>query len=65
MFENIILFVMPTFAPSLTSWSLVFLKLIFYFFKLINDFFFLIFLPFLGPLSWHMEAPRLGVESEL
>ena len=23
------------------------------------------FLPFLGPLPWHMEAPRLGVELEL
>ena len=33
------------------------------------DFFFLffsfVFLPFLGPLPWHMEVPRLGVESEL
>ena len=29
--------------------------------------FFLIlsFLPFLGPLPWHMEVPRLGVELEL
>ena len=26
---------------------------------------FLFFLPFLGPLLWHMEIPRLGVESEL
>ena len=26
---------------------------------------FLVFLPFLGPLPWHMEVPRLGVESEL
>ena len=24
-------------------------------------FFFLVFLPFLGPLLWHMEVPRLGV----
>ena len=23
------------------------------------------FLPFLGPLPWHMEVPRLGAESEL
>ena len=23
--------------------------------------FFFVFLPFLGPLSWHMEVPRLGV----
>uniref|UniRef100_A0A8D1BK53 2'-phosphotransferase n=2 Tax=Sus scrofa TaxID=9823 RepID=A0A8D1BK53_PIG len=28
-------------------------------------FFFFVFLLFLGPLSWHMEVPRLGVESEL
>ena len=27
--------------------------------------FFLVFLPFLGPLPWHMEVPRLGVKSEL
>ena len=27
--------------------------------------FFLIFLPFLGPLLRHMEVPRLGVQSEL
>ena len=26
---------------------------------------FFFFLPFLGPLMWHMEVPRLGVESEL
>ena len=24
-----------------------------------------VFLPFLGPLSQHMEVPRIGVESEL
>ena len=24
-----------------------------------------VFLPFLGPLPWHMEVPRLVVESEL
>ena len=24
-----------------------------------------VFLPFLGPLPWHIEVPRLGVESEL
>ena len=24
-------------------------------------FFFFVFLPFLGPLPWHMEIPRLGV----
>ena len=28
-------------------------------------FFFLVFLPFLGPLPQHMEVRRLGVESEL
>ena len=28
-------------------------------------FFFFVFLPFLRPLPRHMEAPRLGVESEL
>ena len=28
-------------------------------------FLFFVFLLFLGPLSWHMEVPRLGVESEL
>ena len=26
---------------------------------------FLVFLPFLGPLPWHMEVSRLGVELEL
>ena len=26
---------------------------------------FFVFLPFLGPLPWPMEVPRLGVESEL
>ena len=24
-----------------------------------------VFLPFLGPLPWHMEVPRIGVKSEL
>ena len=24
-----------------------------------------VFLPFLGPLPWHIEVPRLGVQSEL
>ena len=28
-------------------------------------FFFFVFLPFLGPLLWHIEVPGLGVESEL
>ena len=28
-------------------------------------FFFFVFLPLLGPLPWHVEVPRLGVESEL
>ena len=28
-------------------------------------FFFLSFLPFLGPLLWHIEVPSLGVELEL
>ena len=28
-------------------------------------YFFFVFLPFLGPLSRHMEVPRLGVKSEL
>ena len=27
-------------------------------------FLFFVFLPFLGPLPWHMEVPRLGVQSE-
>ena len=26
---------------------------------------FFVFLPFLGPLPWYMEVPRLGIESEL
>ena len=31
-----------------------------------SDFFFFgLFLLFLGPLPWHMEVPRIGVESEL
>ena len=28
-------------------------------------FFSSVFLPFLGPLPWHVEVPRLGVDSEL
>ena len=28
-------------------------------------FIYFVFLPFLGPPSWHMEVPRLGVQSEL
>ena len=28
---------------------------------LLESFFFLVFLPFLGPLLLHMEVPRLGV----
>ena len=35
-----------------TIWGLIF-------------FFFFVFLPFLGQLPWHMEVPRLGVETEL
>ena len=31
----------------------------------VENFFFLSFLLFLGPLPRHMEVPRLGVESEL
>ena len=31
----------------------------------LSFFFFLVFLPFLGLFPWHMEVPRLGVESEL
>ena len=27
--------------------------------------FIFVFLPFLGPLLWHMEVPRLGAELEL
>ena len=27
--------------------------------------FFSVFLPFFGPLLWHMEVPRLGVKLEL
>ena len=30
-----------------------------------ENFFFLVILPFLGLLPWHIEIPRLGVESEL
>ena len=43
-------------------WFLFFLKKnnLFYFY-----FLFFVFLLFPGPLPWHMEVPRLGVESEL
>ena len=38
----------------------------FYLFMLMMMMFIIfVFLPFLGPLPWHMEVPRLGVESEL
>ena len=42
------------------------LKLIFKFaeFQLLETFFFLVFLPFLGLLSLRVEVPRLGVQSE-
>ena len=32
---------------------------------LLLQFFFLVFLPFLGPLPQHMQVPRQGVELEL
>ena len=32
-----------------------------FFTELEQIFYFLAFLPFLGPLLWHMEVPRLGV----
>ena len=35
------------------------------FFPYMDFFFFLIFLPVLGPHQQHMEVPRLGVESDL
>ena len=44
---------------DLADFSLSFFKLFIYLFI------YFIFLPFLGPLPWHMEVPRLGVESEL
>ena len=31
----------------------------------LSFFFFFIFSPFLGPLPWHMEVPRLGIKLEL
>ena len=40
-----------------TFWPFVFLLLLFFFVCLLFC--------FLGPLPWHIEAPRLGVESEL
>ena len=44
----------------------LFIKLIFFFFFFFLSFvFLLLLLLFLGPLPWHMEVPRLGVESEL
>ena len=33
--------------------------------SIVNNLIFLIFLVFLGLHSWHMEIPRLGVDSEL
>ena len=35
------------------------------FFKFVVVVVVVVFLPFLGPLPWHIEVPRLGVESEL
>ena len=35
------------------------------YFMFIHSFFFRLFLPYLGPRPWHMEVPRLEVESEL
>ena len=34
-------------------------------YKYVYFYFIFVFLPFLGTLPWHMEVPRLGVESEL
>ena len=45
--------------------ALSFIDLYYCPFSLSFFFFFFVFLPFLGQLPWHMEVPRLGVESEL
>ena len=52
------------------SFHIVFINLLYVYvelldFRHLNIFFFLVFLPFLGPLPWHMEVSGLGVESEL
>jgi len=54
-------FPLPPFLPlietNLISFSFLFFVLI--------QFFFFFFPLFLGPHSWHVKVPRLGVESEL
>ena len=50
----------PCLAPA-PVFPVLNLSFLFFFFF----FFFFVFLPFLGPLPWHMEVPRLGVQSEL
>ena len=47
-------------ARSLTHWATRELLILF-----LTNFFFLVFLPFLGPFPRHMAVPRLGVELEL
>ena len=44
------------------SLNILYFIYLFYFYFLFS---FFVFLPFLGPLSWHMEVPRLGVQLEL
>ena len=45
--------------PSLFGLVFAYTSSFFFFFV------FFAFLPFLGPLAWLLEVPRLGVESEL
>ena len=47
--------------------EVLFCFILFYFTFIFSLFYFifLFFLPFLEPLPWHVEVPRLGVESEL
>ena len=52
----LLLFFLPFFSSSLLFWYDDYL--------LFTFFFFFVFLPFLGLLQWHMDVPRLGVESE-
>ena len=54
------LYYIPNF-PSLKNLHYMFIYLFIFCFL----FCFFVFLLFLGPLLWHMEVPRLGVQSEL
>ena len=66
--KMLLLFMSESVWPTFSSKSLIVSGLIsrsLIHFEFILFIYFFVFLPFLGLLPWHMEVPRLGVESEL